>query len=75
MRLQTLNYFFKMIKLSERKEVFCYIIVSFFSFLSNCATVMSQTIKLTIAKAHSDISLKLDTDKSKRKNPQGNIFI
>ena len=75
MRLQTLNYFFKMIKLSKRKEVFCYVIVSFFYFLSNCACVISQTIKLTIAKDHSEISLKLDTDEFKRKNPQGKIFI
>ena len=75
MRLQTLNYFFKMIKLSERKEVFCYIIVSFFYFLSNCVCVISQTIKLTIAKDHSEISLKLDTDEFKRKRPQAKIFI
>jgi hypothetical protein len=75
MRLQTLNYFFKMIKLSERKEVFCYIIVSFFYFLSNCVCVISQTIKLTIAKDHSDIPLKLDTDEFKRKSPQAKIFI
>ena len=76
MRLQTLNYFFKMIKLSKRKEVYCYIIVSFFYyFLSNCVCVISQIIKLTIAKEHSDIPLKLDTDEFKRKNPQTKIFI
>ena len=75
MRLQTLNYFFKMIKLSERKEVFCYIIVSFFYFLSNRVCVISQTIKLTIAKDHSKISLKLGTDEFKRKSPQAKIFI
>jgi hypothetical protein len=74
MRLQTLNYFFKMIKLSERKEVFCYIIVSFFYFLSNCVCV-SQAIKLTIAKDHSEKSLKLDTDEFNRKSPQAKIFI
>jgi len=76
LRLQTLNYFFKMIKLTKRKEVYCYIIVTFFNFLSNCVCVISQTIKLTrFAKDHSDIPLKLDTDEFKRKNPQAEIFI
>jgi hypothetical protein len=69
------NYFFKMIKLSKRKEVYCYIIVTFFNSLSNCVCVISQTSKLTIAKDHSDIPLKLDTDEFKRKNPQAKIFI
>jgi hypothetical protein len=75
MRQHTINYFFEMIILSERKEVFCYVIVPFFYFLSNCAAVISQTIKLTIAKDHSEIRLKLDTDEFKRKNSQGIIFI
>lgn len=76
MRLQTLNYFLiKMIKLSKRKEVNCHIIVSFFYFLSNCVCVISQTIKLTIAKDHGEISLKLGTDEFKRKNPEAKIFI
>ena len=76
MRLQTLNYFLiKMIKLSKRKDVNCHIIVSFFYFLSNCVCVISQTIKLTIAKDHGEISLKLGTDEFKRKSPQAKIFI
>jgi hypothetical protein len=76
MRLQTLNYFLiKMIKLSKRKEVNCHIIVSFFYFLSNCVSVISQTIKLTIAKDHREISLKLGADEFKRKNPEAKIFI
>ena len=64
-----------MIKLSERNEVFCSVIVHFFYFSSNCATVILQTIKLTNAKDHSEISLKLDTDERERKSPQCNIFI
>ena len=67
--------FFRDDKLSERKEVYCYIIVYFFYFLSNCVRVISQTIKLTIAKDHSEIPLKLDTDEFKRKNSQAKIFI
>jgi hypothetical protein len=47
----------------------------FFYFLSNRVCVISQTIKLTIAKDHSKISLKLDTDEFKRKSPQAKIFI
>jgi hypothetical protein len=43
--------------------------------LSNCVCVISQNIKLTIAKDHSDIPLRLDTDEFKRKNPQAKIFI
>ena len=76
MRLQTLNYFLiKMIKLPKRKEINCHIIVSFFYFLSNCICVISQTIKLTIAKDHGEISLKLGTAEFKRKNPEAKIFI
>ena len=75
MRLQTLNYFFKMIKLLKRKEAYCHIIVIFFYFLSNCVCVISQTIKLTIAKDNGEISLKLDTNEFKRKNSQSKIFI
>ena len=71
----TNNHFFEMIVISERKEIFCYVIVYFFYFLSNFAAVISQTIKLTIAKDHSEIRLKLDTNEFRRKNSQRIIFI
>ena len=75
MRQHTINPFFEMIVISERKEVFCYVIENFFYFLSNFAAVISQTIVLTVAKDQSEIRLKLDTNEFKGKKSQGIIFI
>ena len=47
----------------------------FFIFCRIVSCVISKIIKLTIAKDQNEISLKLDTDEFKRKNPQGKIFI
>jgi hypothetical protein len=67
--------FFRDDSIIRTKGSLCYVIIYFFYFLSNFAAVISQTIKLTIAKDHSDIRLKLDTDEFKGKNLQGIIFI